>query len=67
MGKNVDVVKGKDYFDMIPFGMGRRGCPRETMVDVTMNLILAQLIHCFEWSMEGDNDLDMNEAFGGTL
>ncbi|GLJ22384.1 hypothetical protein SUGI_0421360 [Cryptomeria japonica] len=64
MGKNVDVVRDKDFFDMVPFGAGRRGCPGAAMAIVTMNLLLAQLIHCFEWSVEGD--LDMTEVFGAT-
>ncbi|GLJ22352.1 hypothetical protein SUGI_0420820 [Cryptomeria japonica] len=64
MGKKVDVVRDKDYFDMLPFGAGRRGCPGAAMADVTMNLVLAQLVHYFEWSVEGD--LDMTEVFGVT-
>ncbi|XP_059071494.1 cytochrome P450 CYP736A12-like [Cryptomeria japonica] len=64
MGKKVDVVRDKDYFDMLPFGAGRRGCPGTAMADVTMNLALAQLVHCFEWSVDGD--LDMTELFGVT-
>ncbi|GLJ22361.1 hypothetical protein SUGI_0420960 [Cryptomeria japonica] len=42
----------------------RRGCPGAAMADVTMNLVLAQLVHYFEWSVEGD--LDMREVFGVT-
>ncbi|GLJ22356.1 hypothetical protein SUGI_0420910 [Cryptomeria japonica] len=64
MGKKVDVVREKDYFDMLAFGAGRRGCPGAVMADVTMNLVLAQLVHYFEWSVEGD--LDMTEVFGVT-
>ncbi|GLJ22380.1 hypothetical protein SUGI_0421280 [Cryptomeria japonica] len=64
MGKNVDIVKDKGLFDMVPFGAGRRGCPGAAMAVVSMNLLLAQLIHCFDWSVEGD--LDMTEVFGST-
>ncbi|XP_057869276.2 cytochrome P450 750A1-like [Cryptomeria japonica] len=64
MGKNVDIVRDRDYFDILPFGAGRRGCPGAAMAVVTMNLLLAQFIHCFEWSVEGD--LDMTEVFGST-
>ncbi|GLJ22365.1 hypothetical protein SUGI_0421010 [Cryptomeria japonica] len=64
MGKNIDVVRDKEYFDMLPFGTGRRGCPGAALADVTVNLVLAQLIHCFEWSVEGD--LDMTEVFGAS-
>ncbi|XP_059075261.1 cytochrome P450 CYP736A12-like [Cryptomeria japonica] len=62
MGKNVDVVRDKDSFDMVPFGAGRRGCPGASMAVVTMNLVLAQLVHWFECSVDGD--LDMTEVFG---
>ncbi|GLJ22379.1 hypothetical protein SUGI_0421240 [Cryptomeria japonica] len=62
MGKNVDVVRDKDSFDMVPFGAGRRGCPGAAMAVVTMNLVLAQLVHWFDWSVDGD--LDMTEIFG---
>ncbi|GLJ22364.1 hypothetical protein SUGI_0421000 [Cryptomeria japonica] len=44
--------------------LGRRGCPGVPMASVTVNLMLAQLVHCFEWTVEGD--LDMTEVFGGT-
>ncbi|GLJ47683.1 hypothetical protein SUGI_1007060 [Cryptomeria japonica] len=65
MGKNVDIVRDKNLFDMLPFGAGRRGCPGAGMAIVTINLVLAQLIHCFEWDVEGD--LDMTEVFGTTI
>ncbi|GLJ22377.1 hypothetical protein SUGI_0421220 [Cryptomeria japonica] len=62
MQEEIDSV---DYnFDMVPFGAGRRGCPGEAMAVVSMNLLLAQLIHCFDWSVEGD--LDLTEVFGST-
>ncbi|GLJ47684.1 hypothetical protein SUGI_1007070 [Cryptomeria japonica] len=65
MGKNVDIVRDKNFFDMLPFGAGRRGCPGAGMAIVTINLVLAQLIHCFEWNVEGD--LDMTEVFGSSI
>ncbi|GLJ22366.1 hypothetical protein SUGI_0421020 [Cryptomeria japonica] len=64
LGKNIDFVRDIEYFDMLPFGVGRRGCPGVPMASVTVNLMLAQLVHCFEWTVEGD--LDMTEVFGGT-
>ncbi|KAH9290543.1 hypothetical protein KI387_034660, partial [Taxus chinensis] len=65
VGRNVDIQKGKEFFDMIPFGAGRRGCPGASMAIVTMELALAQLMHCFQWSVEGE--LDMSEGFGTSL
>ncbi|GLJ22391.1 hypothetical protein SUGI_0421480 [Cryptomeria japonica] len=65
MGKDVDLARGKDWFDMVPFGAGRRGCPGANMAIVNINLLSAQLLHCFEWSVEGD--LDMSEQGGASI
>ncbi|GLJ45529.1 hypothetical protein SUGI_0958500 [Cryptomeria japonica] len=43
----------------------RRGCPGIPMGLANVYLVLAQLIHCFDWSAEGD--LDRDEEFGLTL
>ncbi|TYI64023.1 hypothetical protein E1A91_D09G057400v1 [Gossypium mustelinum] len=47
-------------FELIPFGSGRR----------VFKLILAQLVHCFDWELPGGmspNDLDMTEKFSASL
>ncbi|XP_057817265.1 cytochrome P450 750A1 [Cryptomeria japonica] len=57
--------KGKD-FTMLPFGAGRRGCPGAYLATQNINLVLAQLLHCFDWKLEGNADpscLDMTETF----
>ncbi|XP_056170222.1 cytochrome P450 CYP736A12-like [Syzygium oleosum] len=59
-------VKGRD-FQLIPFGSGRRGCPGMNLGLVNTRLVLAQLVHCFDWELpEGTspNELDMSEDFG---
>ncbi|XP_057817251.2 cytochrome P450 750A1 [Cryptomeria japonica] len=64
MGKNVNG-KGRD-FNMLPFGAGRRGCPGAYLATQNINLVLAQLMHCFDWKLEGNEDpsfLDMTETF----
>ncbi|GLJ22367.1 hypothetical protein SUGI_0421030 [Cryptomeria japonica] len=48
LGKNIDVVRDKEYFDILPFSARKRGCPGAAMDDVSMNLMLAQLVHCFD-------------------
>ncbi|XP_029123252.1 probable (S)-N-methylcoclaurine 3'-hydroxylase isozyme 2 [Elaeis guineensis] len=61
--------KGND-FKFIPFGEGRRSCPGVPLVNQIVPLILASLIHSFEWSMPHGMDsghLDMDEKFGLTL
>ncbi|XP_057843431.2 cytochrome P450 750A1-like [Cryptomeria japonica] len=63
MGCNKDV-RGQD-FDLLPFGAGRRGCPGISMGLSVSELALAQLIHCFDWSVEGE--VDMEEEFGLTF
>nr|ACN40653.1 unknown [Picea sitchensis] len=55
-------------FSMIPFGSGRRGCPGASMAIPTIELALAQLLHTFDWRVEGDpSRLDMKEACGLTI
>ncbi|GLJ31861.1 hypothetical protein SUGI_0641050 [Cryptomeria japonica] len=63
MGCNKDV-RGQD-FDLLPFGTGRRGCPGISMGISVVELALAQLIHCFDWSVEGE--VDVAEEFGLTV
>ncbi|XP_020202469.1 cytochrome P450 CYP736A12 [Cajanus cajan] len=65
---NIDI-RGND-FRVIPFGSGRRGCPGIHMGLTTVNLILAQLVHCFDWVLPlgmTPDELDMNEIFGLTI
>ncbi|KAH9299909.1 hypothetical protein KI387_044605 [Taxus chinensis] len=67
MGKDMDI-KGRSDFRMLPFGGGRRGCPGAQMAIGNMELILAQLMHCFDWRAEGDpSELDMSEALETSL
>lgn len=57
--------KGKD-FEFIPFGAGRRICPGLPMAIKHVSLIVASLIHFFEWSFPHGKDpteLDMAEKY----
>ncbi|XP_058180193.1 cytochrome P450 71A8-like [Rhododendron vialii] len=61
--------RGHD-FQLIPFGAGRRGCPGISFVTVIGELILANLLHKFNWSLPGGakgEDLDMTECGSGTV
>ncbi|XP_026437453.1 cytochrome P450 CYP736A12-like [Papaver somniferum] len=66
----VDVdMRGKD-FRLLPFGSGRRGCPGMQMGLTLVRLMLAQLVHCFNWELPNGmlpHKLEMNEKWGLTV
>ncbi|KAH6760206.1 hypothetical protein C2S52_009350 [Perilla frutescens var. hirtella] len=65
LGSNVDL-RGRD-FQLIPFGSGRRGCPGLQLGLTMVRLMVAQLVHCFNWVLPHGMlpaDLDMFENFG---
>ncbi|CAK8578853.1 unnamed protein product [Lathyrus sativus] len=67
-GSNIDV-RGRD-FHLIPFGSGRRGCPGLQLGLTVIRLVVAQLVHCFDWKLPNhmlSSDLDMREEFGLTM
>ncbi|KAA0036264.1 cytochrome P450 CYP736A12-like protein [Cucumis melo var. makuwa] len=67
IGSQIDL-KGKD-FELIPFGAGRRGCPGMQLGLTMVRLLLAQLVHCFDWELPNGmlpSELDMTEEFGLT-
>lgn len=62
-------LRGHD-FELLPFGSGRRGCPGMQLGLLSVQLVLAQLLHCFDWELptgKSANDLDMTEQFGLTI
>ncbi|KAF6173718.1 hypothetical protein GIB67_032436 [Kingdonia uniflora] len=68
IGTNTDM-RGND-FKFLPFGSGRRGCPGMQLGLVTIRLVVAQLVHCFDWELAdgmSPKDLDMDEDFGLTM
>ncbi|CAL5012918.1 unnamed protein product [Urochloa decumbens] len=57
--------RGKDY-EFIPFGSGRRMCPGVPMAERVVPLILASLLHAFEWRLPDGvpaGKLDVSEKF----
>ncbi|KAK2974659.1 hypothetical protein RJ640_030267 [Escallonia rubra] len=61
--------KGHD-FELIPFGAGRRGCPGTAFAMATNELVLANLVHKFDWALPGKakgEDLDIDECTGLTI
>jgi len=56
--------------ESIPFGSGRRRCPGINLGLVTVRLVLAQLVHCFDWELPHNIspfNLNMEEKFGVTI
>ncbi|GMH01217.1 hypothetical protein Nepgr_003056 [Nepenthes gracilis] len=61
--------RGHDY-ELIPFGIGRRSCPGINFAVLTIELALANLLHCFDWKLPHGitrEDVDMVEAVGLTV
>ncbi|KAL2462989.1 Cytochrome [Forsythia ovata] len=61
--------KGKD-FELIPFGSGRRICPGLPLAYRMVHLMVASLIHNFNWKLEQGmkpEEVDINEKFGLSL
>ncbi|KAG6660895.1 cytochrome P450 71AU50-like [Carya illinoinensis] len=68
LGRNIDL-RGHD-FQLIPFGSGRRGCPGMQLGLTVVRLVIAQLMHCFDWVLPNNilpTELDMTEEFGLTV
>ncbi|XVF52081.1 hypothetical protein PTKIN_Ptkin04bG0236300 [Pterospermum kingtungense] len=61
--------RGRD-FEYIPFGAGRRICPGLPLAVRMVHLMLASMVHSFDWKLPHGikpEDLDMQEQFGTTL
>jgi cytochrome P450 len=57
-------------FQLIPFGAGRRICVGLPLASRMVHLLLASLLHSFEWALPQDmsaDQVDMSERFGITL
>ncbi|XP_039821748.1 indole-2-monooxygenase-like [Panicum virgatum] len=66
-GSAADVgFKGND-FQFLPFGAGRRQCPGMNFGMAAVEVMLANLVHRFDWEMptgKEAGDIDMSEEFG---
>jgi len=62
-------VRGHN-FSLLPFGSGRRICPGMSFALLLVPLVLAQLVHCFDWELPdgvSPSELDMKEKYGFTM
>ncbi|URE38491.1 cytochrome P450 [Musa troglodytarum] len=52
--------------EFVPFGVGRRSCPGINFALAVVELVLANLLHCFDWEarLGKGEELDVEEAFG---
>ncbi|KAM0850687.1 hypothetical protein ACQ4PT_052909 [Festuca glaucescens] len=60
----------KDRFEFMPFGAGRRACPGMPMATRVVTLILASLLHRFQWRLpEGmqPSDVDVRDRYRTSL
>lgn len=59
-GNSAVDFKGRD-FQLIQFGAGRRGCQGQMFAMTTIVLVLANLVHKFDWALPcGARAEDMN-------
>ncbi|XP_059455881.1 cytochrome P450 76T24-like [Corylus avellana] len=61
--------KGRD-FELIPFGAGRRMCPGLPLANRMVHLMLASLVHHFNWKLANEmkpENINMREIFGLSL
>ncbi|EYU17746.1 hypothetical protein MIMGU_mgv1a025197mg [Erythranthe guttata] len=66
--ENIDF-RGFD-FELIPFGAGRRGCPGISFAVATIEFVLANIVHKFNWELPDGlrgKDLDVSESPGNTV
>ncbi|KAJ9565286.1 hypothetical protein OSB04_001252 [Centaurea solstitialis] len=58
-------IRGQS-FQLLPFGTGRRGCPGMNLAMRELPVVIANLIQCFEWNVDGKQILNMDEQGGMT-
>lgn len=59
--RKVDV-RGQ-YYQLLPFGSGRRSCPGASLALIVIQASLASLVQCFDWVVNDgkSNEIDMAE------
>ena len=66
--RNVDATAIFGSYELMPFGAGRRMCPAYAFGYQLVSVVIAHLLHSFNWTLPEDGqtaqDVDMNEKFG---
>lgn len=68
IGSKIDL-RGQD-FQLIPFSSGRRGCPGMHLGLISVQLLVAHMVHYFDWELPtgiSAKELEMDEKFGITM
>ncbi|OAY82487.1 Cytochrome P450 84A1 [Ananas comosus] len=68
-GDSASVDFKGNFFELLPFGSGRRSCPGMQLGLYGLELSVAQLMHCFNWALPNGmkpSELDMSDVFGLT-
>lgn len=67
-GPTAKVDPMGNYFELIPFGAGRRICAGKLAGMVFVQYFLGTLVHAFDWRLpDGEEKVDMAETFGLAL
>ncbi|KAF7065784.1 hypothetical protein CFC21_071856 [Triticum aestivum] len=69
LGADMDFRR-KDQGEFMPFGAGKRACPGTPMATRVVTLILASVLHAFEWRLPDGMqpcDVDVRGRFGTSL
>ncbi|XP_062225932.1 cytochrome P450 71A9-like [Phragmites australis] len=56
-----------DSFALVPFGVGRRSCPGVHFATAVVELLLANLLFCFDWRAPPHVKVDVEEESGLTV
>ena len=68
---NVNPTLGSDSYELIPFSAGRRMCPAATLGNLLVSLLMAHLLHSFDWDLPEGCDVSRaewwEESFGLTV
>ena len=63
----VNPTSGSDSYELIPFGAGRRMCPAVTLGNLLVSLLLAHLLHSFDWDLPEGCDASRAEWWEESL